>query len=210
MGRMSANPDAVQVSSSKAGATTTSPPEAAHRNLPDEGDGRYRMHARISVAVLIAYSILVLLIVLVIGPRTSAGFSWVTWLLLGLTLVYLARYLSTRYVLDDTTLLARTLFGTVRVQLDEVRAIEYASLRDLSATGGLLASWVWGGRMYSMTIGEFNLVYTDAAGGLLVSAGAYPLYISPRRADLFARELSRRARSYTGPLLKDVGNPVGS
>ncbi len=51
-------------------------------------------------------------------------------------------------------------------------------------------------------------IYTDAARGLLVSAGACPVYISPKDSTAFARELSRRARSYSGPLLKDVGNPT--
>lgn len=63
--------------------------------------------------------------------------------------------------------------------------------------------------MYSQLIGEFDSIYTDAATGLLVSAGAYPVYISPKDSEAFARELSRRARSYSGPLLKDVGNPAG-
>ncbi|HYA10985.1 MAG TPA: PH domain-containing protein [Thermoplasmata archaeon] len=165
------------------------------------------MRASLSAVVVGVYAAMVLLLIFVIGARSSIGFSWVLYLLLAVTFLFLARYLSTTYLLDDATLVARTLFGARRVPLEEVRAIEYASLRDLAPTGGGVFSWIWRGKMYSAAIGEFDPIFTDAASGLLVTAGAYPLYISPRRPQEFARELSRRVRSYTGALQKDVGNP---
>jgi len=168
------------------------------------------MRASLSATVVGVYVVLLLLIIVVVGARSSIGFSWVTFLLIIVTLLFLVRYLSTSYVIDDTTLIARTIFGRTRVDLQEVRAIEYASLRDLAPTGGGIAGWIWRGKLYSQTIGEFETVYTDPGSGVLVTAGAYPLYISPRRPREFARELSRRVRSYTGPLLKDVGHPSAS
>jgi hypothetical protein len=171
-------------------------------------EGKYRMRGRLSAGVVGAYAVLLVLVVLFVAPKVQRGYDWATYLLLGVILLFLVRYLTTEYTLDDTHLHAWTILGGRRVPLDEVRAIEYASLRDLSPTGGMLSSWVMRGKMYSPTIGEFDLVFTDAARGLLVSAGPYPLYISPRSPEGFARELSRRVRSYTGPLLKDVGNPA--
>lgn len=170
------------------------------------------MRARYSAGVVGAYVLLVILIAVLVSPKVTGGYTWVTYFLLGVTVLFLVRYFSTRYSLNDTDLVAWRILGSRRVPLDEVRAIEYANLRDLVPTGGVfgMGSWGWRGRMHSATIGEFDSIYTDAAGGLLVTAGAYPLYISPRDPAAFARELSRRARSYTGVLEKDVGNPGAS
>ena len=169
------------------------------------------MPARQLMSVLGAYVILFVPILVVLFPRTTRAYDWVPYLLLFLTALFLVRHLSTRYSIDDTTLHAWRILGGRRVQLEDVRAIEYASLRDLIPTANILGlgSLGWRGRMYSSTIGEFDSVYTDAASGLLITAGAYPLYISPRDPAAFARELSRRVRSYTGTLAKDVGNPLG-
>jgi Bacterial PH domain len=169
------------------------------------------MRARISVAVVVAYGIMILLLIWVVGPRAESSYGWALYFLLAVSLLFLARYLSTRYWMDERSLVAWRLFGTRRVPLSEVRGIEYASLRDLATVGGAfgMGSLGWRGRMYSTLIGEFDSVYTDAANGLLVTAGAYPLYISPLHRDAFARELSRRARSYSVALLRDVGNPSG-
>jgi Bacterial PH domain len=182
------------------------PPEGPPAGTID-AEGRFHMRASYSATVIGVYVFMIVLVVYVVGFRSSIGFSWVTYLLLAVTVLFLLRYLSVSYVLDDTRLTARTLFGNSRVVLEEVRSIEYASLRDLAPTGGGIFSWVWRGKLYSQTIGDFDAVFTDAAFGILVTAGAYPLYISPRRPQEFARELSRRARSYTGPLRKDVGHP---
>jgi hypothetical protein len=177
----------------------------------NDAEGRYVVGARLSGAVVGAYAVLLLLIVFLIGPRLASADAWVTIFLVALTVLFLARYLSTRYVLDDVQLKATRILGGRRVPLEDVRAIEFASLRSLVPTGGLLGmgSWGWRGRMYSSTVGEFDSIFTDAASGLMVTAGAYPLYISPKHPEEFARELSRRVRSYTGPLLRDVGYPGG-
>lgn len=158
---------------------------------------------------MIAYGLLLLVLFVVLPPGSTGAYLWVPYLLIGVTLLLLVRYLSTSYVIDDTYLRARRLLGGRKVKLEEVRRIEFASLRDLvPINGGIgLGAWGWRGRMYSPTVGEFDSIYTDAAKGLLITAGAYPLYVSPNDLPGFARELSRRVRSYTGPLMKDVGDP---
>lgn len=177
----------------------------------DEGhdEGRVTVGGRIAYSIVGAYVLLLLLLFVFVTPTTSGEYVWVPYLLLAVTLLLMARYLSTNYTLDDTFLRARRLLGGRVIRLEEVRRIEYGSLRDLvPISGGLgLGSWGWHGRMYSPTIGEFDSIYTDAARGLVVTAGTHPLYISPKDPVAFARELSRRVRSYTGPLAKDVGDP---
>ncbi len=179
------------------------------RGTTTDEEGRYVVGAQLSYAVVGAYVVLMVLILAVIAPRIHSADDWVTIFLTALTVLFLVRYLSTRYVLDDVQLRAWRILGGRRVPLDEVRAIQYARLRDLIPTGGMLGlgSWGWRGRMYSPIYGEFDAIYTDAASGVMVTAGAYPLYISPKRPEEFARELSRRVRSYSGPLLDDVGYP---
>lgn len=125
------------------------------------------------------------------------------WFLGLLVLVFLARYLSTYYVIDAEYLSARRILGGQRVRLKNIRRIEYASLRDLSATG-FWGSWGWRGRMWSPRIGRFDSIYTETKG-LLVTAGDIPLFISPRNSDEFAQELSRRVRSLGGRLMSDDG-----
>ncbi len=61
--------------------------------------------------------------------------------------------------------------------------------------------------MWSPYVGKFDGIYTDPAG-ILVSASGVPLFISPRNPEEFARELSRRARSYSGSLVVDHGRPT--
>ena len=205
---MSENTDAAaRVPSPKATASASSSPVIGR---PPAGPGEvYTMGGRLSAGVVGAYVVLLLLIGLVVAPRSGPRFLWASYVLLGLTVLFLVRYLTTRYRLDDAYLVAWRFLGGRKVPLEDVRAIEHASLRDLTPTGGFLGmgSWGWRGRQHSVSIGEFDSVYTDAASGLLVTAGAYPLYISPSRLEEFARELSRRVRSYTGRLEKDVGFP---
>ncbi len=146
---------------------------------------------------------------MLVTPKTTSSYTWASYFLIGVTVLFLVRYLSTNYAIDDTFLRARRLLGGRRIRLEEVRRIQFASLRDLvPISGGLgFGAWGWRGRMYSPTVGDFDSCYTDAANGILVTAGAFPLYISPKDPAGFARELSRRVRSYTGPLLEDVGDP---
>ena len=93
--------------------------------------------------------------------------------------------------------------------LEEIRGIEYAALRDLAPTGAFAAFGPigWHGRMWSPEHGTFDSVFSDPARGLFISNAGNPLYISPTNPDAFARELSRRVRSFTGPLERDVGHP---
>ncbi len=172
-------------------------------------EGRYRVRGQWSIGVLVAYALLLVLVGVLFVPTSMGPPGWGAWVLIGLVGFFLARYLSTTYTLDDVHLRAWRILGGRRVPLEEVRRIEYARLRDLAPTTGAfsLGSFGWRGRMYSVTIGEFDAVYTDAGSGLLVSAGTVPLFLSPHRREEFARELSRRVRSYTGPLVKDVGAP---
>jgi Bacterial PH domain len=167
------------------------------------------MRARFTAGVVGAYVVLLILIAVLVVPRSAGGYVWVGYFLVAVTALFLVRYFSTRYTLDDTYFVAWRVLGSRRILLEDVRAIEYASLRDLTSTGGTfgMGSWGWRGRMHSVTIGEFDSIYTDAAQGLLVTAGGFPIYISPHDREAFARELSRRVRSYTGPLEHDVGNP---
>lgn len=143
-------------------------------------------------------------------PRSSALlYVWATWVLAALIVLFLARYLSTTYSIDDAYLRAWRILGGRRVPLSEVRKIEYSSMRELSPLGGIFGSWGWRGRMFSPRIGRFDAIYTDAARGILVTVGDVPMYISPAHPEEFARELSRRVRSYRGRLSVDVGDPLG-
>jgi Bacterial PH domain len=186
---------------------TASPPPAPTL----DSEGRYHDWGRISWAIVGTYVFLLIVIVVVLVPSGATSLTWVPYFLVALVLLFLVRYLTTRYRMDDTELRAMRVLGGRRVPLEEVRRIEYASLRDLAALSGFagVGSWGWRGRMWSPTIGEFDSIYTDPARGLLVTAGSHPLFLSPRHLDEFARELSRRVRSYTGPLAVDVGNPAG-
>ncbi len=159
------------------------------------------------MGVVVTYGILLAAVLYILLPERSVASLTAVYALIALLVFFLARYLSTYYVLDDEHLRAWRLLGGRRIALEEVRRIDYARLRDLAPTGGWfgVGSWGWRGRMWSAAIGEFDAISTDAALGLLVTAGDVPLYISPNRPEAFARELSRRVRSYTGPLDHDVG-----
>jgi len=153
--------------------------------------------------------VLLLIVLLVLPGNTAVSYKWVPYAIAAFLLIALARYLSTTYRIDDLDLRAWRILGGRRVRLEEVDRIEYASLRDLSPTG-FFGAWGWRGRMWSPVIGRFDSVHTEAARGLLISAGDVPVYISPRDPEGFARELSRRVRSYKGRLAVDVGDPAGT
>lgn len=126
---------------------------------------------------------------------------WLIPFLAFVILLLLVRYLSTSYTIDGQYLRAWRILGGQRALLKNVRRIEYASLRDLSATG-FWGAWGWRGRMWSPRIGRFDAIYTDTAG-LLVTAGDVPMFISPVDLQGFAQELSRRVRSLGGRLMND-------
>lgn len=182
-------------------------PAAARPSLDIEG----RYHAWGQISYLIVGTYLFLLVILaVVFYRTSVLAWWGAWIIVLLLVGSLVRYVSTHYRIDELHLVASKFLGGVRVRLDQVRRIEYVALRDLAPSTGMFGAWGWRGRMWSPVIGRFNTVYTDSAQGLLVTAGGFPLYLSPRHPEAFARELSRRVRSYSGRLAVDVGDPHGS
>ncbi len=151
------------------------------------------------------YAVIILLLFFVVLPSPIDSNPNFVYLLVAATAFLLVRYATTSYSIDDTHLVAWRILGPRRMPLEEVRKIEFLALRDLSPTG-FFGSWGYRGRMWSPYIQSFDAIYTDPAG-LLVTGGAYPLFISPRHPEEFARELSRRARSYSGNLTVDVGAP---
>ena len=159
--------------------------------------------------MIVGTYVFLLLILIVIFERTNVVAWWGIWAIILLLLGSLVRYLSTHYRIDDLHLIASKVLGGVRIRLDQVRRIEYVSLRDLAPSPGMFGGWGWRGRMWSPVIGPLDTIYTDSFRGLLVTAGSVPLYLSPRDPEAFARELSRRVRSYSGRLSVDVGDPLG-
>ncbi len=168
--------------------------------------GRYRVWAEYSYVTIGVYGLLLLVLYYVVLPSPSVSYPTGIEAIIVITVFFLVRYLSTSYSIDDAYLRAWRIAGGRRVRLADVRKIEAIRLRDLSPTG-FFGSWGWRGRMWSPSIGPFDAVYSDPAG-LLVTADGVPLFISPRHADQFARELSRRVRSYRGPLAVDAGAPA--
>jgi len=173
--------------------------------VPLDGRGRYRTRGRFSGVVIGVYAFLIVLVVVLLRGSFSGSGAWVPIAVVAALAFFLARYLSTRYTIDDRYLHAVRLLGGGRLDLEKVRRIEYARLRDLGATG-FTGSWGWRGRMWSPIVGRFDALHTEP-DGLLVSAEPAGMFVSPRDPATFARELSRRVRSYTGRLEVDVGDP---
>jgi hypothetical protein len=157
--------------------------------------GRVRVGAPISPAVVVMYLVLVVLVVYATLHSSFTSNPLVPEFLIAVILLFLARYASTYYVLDDRALHARRLFGSRTVKLEEVRRVEFANLRDLGPVS-FFGGWGWRGRMWSPIIHNFDSIHT-VSPGLLVTAGDFPLFISPRHPEEFADELSRRVRSYS-------------
>jgi hypothetical protein len=167
---------------------------------------RYVQRADYSAATIGVY-VFIGVVLLLIGRAGGGLFTnqWYAFFFVAVVVIFLARYLSTRYWIDADRMGAWRIFGTRKIELDRIRKIEYASLRDLGGIG-FFGSWGWRGRVWSPVIGRFDAIYTNTAG-LLITAGAVPLFISPKDPQAFARELSRRVRSYSGHLTIDVGDP---
>lgn len=151
------------------------------------------------------YVVLLLLLYFFVLPIGFDSNPLLVYVLMAGTIFLLGRYLTTSYTIDDTNLVAWRILGPRRMPLKEIRKIEFTAMRDLSPTG-FFGSWGYRGRMWSPYIHEFDAVYTDPTG-LLVSGGPYPLFISPTDREAFARELSRRVRSFPGGLTVDDGTP---
>jgi hypothetical protein len=165
--------------------------------------GRYHSRGTFSALTVGVYVFVILLLLVVVIRTPYLLNADALYGLIVICLFFLARYASTSYRIDDSYLYARRLVGSRRIPLSEIRKIEAMRLRDLSPTG-FFGSWGYRGRMWSPFVGKLDAIYTDPAG-LLVTPDDIPLFISPRDPTDFARELSRRVRSYTGPLGVDVG-----
>ncbi|HZY71308.1 MAG TPA: hypothetical protein VFF67_10085 [Thermoplasmata archaeon] len=161
------------------------------------------MHAATPLTTIVFYAILVLALLYATTRTPTGDFPVIAGLLIGVLLLFLVRFLTTTYVLDSDDLRAVRLLGFRRVHLEEVRKIEFASLRDLGG-GSFFGGWGWRGRMWSPIIGQFDSIAT-VSQGILVTAGKVPLFVSPRDNSAFARELSRRVRSYRDDLEVDAG-----
>jgi hypothetical protein len=185
-------------------ATETAPVPAKLPSL--DAHGRYRAGGELSYVTIGVYVVLILVLYFVVLPSPAISYPYGIDFVIVVALFFLARYLTTSYSIDDVHLRANRIAGGRKVALADVRKIEFVRLRDLSPTG-LFGSWGWRGRMWSPVLGPFDAIYSDPTG-ILVTAGAVPLFISPRHLDEFARELSRRVRSYTGPLAVDAGAPT--
>jgi hypothetical protein len=186
------------------------PPSTSSATLPAkppalDARGRYRAAGELSYITIGVYVFLILILYFVVLPSPAISYRWGIEVVIVITVFFLVRYLSTTYSIDDAYLRAWRIAGGRRVRLADVRKIEVVRLRELSPTG-FFGSWGWRGRMWSPLIGPFDAIYSDPTG-LLVTADGVPLFISPRHVDEFARELSRRVRSYTGPLSVDAGAP---
>lgn len=174
---------------------------------PSHGPGLERVSnaAPWSVGTVGAYFIIILLLLVTSRASQVSTFPFINEVLAALFAIFLVRYISTRYRLDADRLHAWRAFGSRSIKYESVRRIVYANLRELGPVG-YIGSWGWRGRMWSPFVGKFDSIYT-VSNGLMIFAGATPLFISPKDPPSFARELSRRVRSYTGPLEEDVGAP---
>jgi hypothetical protein len=151
------------------------------------------MAARYSIGIIVFYFLLIAaftylgadhLINAVVAEVIVAAF-----------IVYLGRYLSTRYRLSPFTFSASRLFGSRRIPIEEIRHVVPANLRDL-APASFFGSWGWRGRMWSPQVGPFDTVQTVSEGLLVYGGTGVPVFISPTDPGAFVTELSRRVRSY--------------
>lgn len=161
------------------------------------------MSARLSIGIIVFYFLLIAVITYLGTYRVMNPY--VAVVLNVALIVYLGRYLSTRYRLTPRMFEANRLFGSRRIPIEEIRHVAPANLRDL-APASFWGSWGWRGRMWSPRIGPFDTVHTSS-DGLLVSGGAgVPVFISPTDPEGFVSELSRRVRSYH-PDVDILGSP---
>ena len=147
-----------------------------------------------SAAVIGFYSVLILLM---LGVRVYGTPGVVTDDLAPfidvVLLLYLARYLTTRYRIDDRSLYAYRLFGSRRIPLAEISRIQRTNLRSLAPVG-FIGTWGGRGRVWSPMVGTFDTIHT-VSDGLLIGGSGVPAFISPKAPEEFQRELSRRIRS---------------
>jgi hypothetical protein len=157
----------------------------------------YRRPAAYSAGVVGFYAVLILVMLYVYyrGAPNLVSTLLVPFVIIVL-MVYLARYSSTRYRIDDRSLLAWRLFGARRMELRSITRIRRANLRGLAPVG-FLGTWGWRGRVWSPVVGNFDTVHTGS-DGILISGQGVPLFVTPVDPNGFQRELSRRVRSVNG------------
>jgi Ca2+/Na+ antiporter len=164
----------------------------------------FRRTAAVSGGVVLFYVLLILLMLYVYYRGSASIFSnLLAPAIVLILLVYLARYGSTRYRIDDRYLYAWRLFGSRRVRLSAIRRIQRTNLRELGAVG-FFGTWGWRGRVWSPLVGTFDTIHT-VSDGLLVTGAKVPVFISPRAPDDFQRELARRVRSVNGDVMPELG-----
>jgi hypothetical protein len=185
---------------------SASPATAPSSNTDPEG--RWSSHAPLPVEVIALYGVIIVVLVILGRPTSVSAFPSPILVLDLIVILFFLRYASTTYSMDSERLRARRLFGSRAVLLEDVRRIEYANLRDLSATG-FFGGWGWRGRMWSPVVGSFDSIHTRSSG-VMVYAGDVPLFVSPRDPPAFALELSRRARSYFPAVELGPGVPGGA
>ncbi|MFZ0831165.1 MAG: PH domain-containing protein [Thermoplasmata archaeon] len=151
------------------------------------------MPAKLSAGVIGLYLVLMGLLAYLGSERLLNAL--VAEALVAALVLYLGRYLSTRYRLTHYSFMALRLFGSRRIPLEEIRHASHASLRDLAPVS-FIGSWGWRGRMWSPRMGHFDTVHTTSEGLLISGGEGVPVFISPQDPDAFLAELSRRVRSY--------------
>lgn len=123
--------------------------------------------------------------------------------LVALLLVYLGRFLSLTYKIEDGQVKALRLFGSRREPLSSVRKVEVDSLRNLSPVS-MLGGWGWRSRMWSPHIGAFDNLSTIHQGVIVYADGA-PFFISPKDIDGFLKQLDESC----GGKLLNLGRDEG-
>ena len=198
-------------SNARRGSITTKPSPELSVAPPTpprlDASGIYRQRGRLSYAVIGVYVFLILVLIVIFPLRNTLAYSWAPWAVAALFVLFLARYMSTSYSIDDSYLRAWRILGGRRIALEKVNKIEYDNLA------------TWDRRADSSGPGAGTV-----GCGAPRSAALTPSIRTPRRefssrrrgcpstsppfdVPEFARELSRRVRSYTGRLLVDVGDP---
>lgn len=143
---------------------------------------------------IVAFYLILIFVIAYLGTYRLAT-PLVAEVLVAALIIYLGRYLSTRYLLGPRIFVAARLFGSRRIPIEEIRHVEPANLRDLAPVS-FIGSWGWRGRMWSPQIGPFDTVHTSSEGLLVSGGGGVPVFISPKDSAAFVSELSRRVRSY--------------
>lgn len=151
------------------------------------------MWARVSAGVTVLYLVLIGAVTYLGVFRLTSAF--IAEVLLTALLLYLGRYVTTRYRLSAQTFAALRLFGSRRIPIEQIRHVQRANLRELAPVS-FFGTWGWRGRMWSSQVGSFDTVHTSPDGLLVTGGAGVPVFITPKDPGAFIVELSRRVRSY--------------